>query len=292
MSTIKSFSVDEGDMFYIKHGSDNFTIIDCGLSDDNKEEIVEEIKIENRYKGVTRFISTHPDQDHIRGLKYLDDCINILNFYCVNNKVIKDDETKDFKHYCQLRDSDKAFYISRDCKRRWMNKSNNERGSAGINILWPIEDNEHYKAEMEIAEKGGNANNISAIIKYSLEDGVTVLWMGDLETTFLENIKDTIDWPKINILFAPHHGRESGKVPADILKKLDPEIIVIGEAPADDLDYYDGYNTISQNSAGDIVCKCEDAQVHVFVSNENYSVGFFDDEYAYGDGNYIGTLNL
>jgi hypothetical protein len=28
MSIVKSFSVGEGDMFYIKHGSSNFTIID------------------------------------------------------------------------------------------------------------------------------------------------------------------------------------------------------------------------------------------------------------------------
>jgi len=28
MSTIKSFAVGNGDMFYIDHGSDNFTMID------------------------------------------------------------------------------------------------------------------------------------------------------------------------------------------------------------------------------------------------------------------------
>jgi hypothetical protein len=29
MSIVKSFSVGDGDMFYIKHNSDNFTTIDC-----------------------------------------------------------------------------------------------------------------------------------------------------------------------------------------------------------------------------------------------------------------------
>jgi len=33
MSEIKSFSVGEGDMFYIRHNTDNFTTIDCCLSD-------------------------------------------------------------------------------------------------------------------------------------------------------------------------------------------------------------------------------------------------------------------
>jgi len=31
MSIIKSFAVGNGDMFYIKHNSDNFSIIDCYL---------------------------------------------------------------------------------------------------------------------------------------------------------------------------------------------------------------------------------------------------------------------
>ena len=65
MSIIKSFSVGEGDMFYIKHNSSNFSIIDCCLDDDNKNEIVDEIISEFLGKDIIRFISTHPDQDHI-----------------------------------------------------------------------------------------------------------------------------------------------------------------------------------------------------------------------------------
>ncbi len=45
MSIIKSFSVGNGDMFYIRHGSDNFTVIDCYLNDENtNDEIIDEIK--------------------------------------------------------------------------------------------------------------------------------------------------------------------------------------------------------------------------------------------------------
>ena len=60
MSIIKSFSVGNGDMFYIEHNSDNFTIIDCYLSKDNKEEITDEILFKLRDKDISRFISTHP----------------------------------------------------------------------------------------------------------------------------------------------------------------------------------------------------------------------------------------
>jgi len=67
MSTIKSFAVGNGDMFYIEHGSDSFTIIDCCLSDDNQDGILAEIAALSGQKGVTRVISTHPDDDHICG---------------------------------------------------------------------------------------------------------------------------------------------------------------------------------------------------------------------------------
>lgn len=293
MSTIKSFSVGNGDTFYIRHNSDNFSIIDCHLSEENQVDIVKDIKHAHLLKGVTRFISTHPDQDHIQGLKYLDDNIDIRNFYCIENEVTKEEETDDFKHYCELRDSDKAFHIKKGCFRRWMNRTSDERGSAGINILWPDTENEYFKEVLEAAEDGESPNNTSAIIKYSLENGVTALWMGDLETEFMENIEDDVDWPEVDILFAPHHGRDSGKVPESILKKMNPKIIVIGEAPAENLNYYGDYNTICQNSAGDITFDCVTEQVHVFVSDPEYSVDFLDDEDDIeGDDYYIGTLNL
>ena len=95
MSIIKSISVGNGDLFYIKHGSSNFTIIDCNMDETNKKEITDEIIAESKEKDIKRFISTHPDEDHIHGLKYLDDQIGILNFYCVANEATKSDETED-----------------------------------------------------------------------------------------------------------------------------------------------------------------------------------------------------
>ena len=91
-----------------------------------------------------------------------------------------------------------------------------------INILWPKTDNDSYKGELSAAVEGESPNNLSPIIKYSFNDGATVLWMGDLESDFMEEIEDEVVWPRIDILFAPHHGRDSGKIPESILNKLEP----------------------------------------------------------------------
>lgn len=296
MSKIKSFSVGNGDMFYIKHNSDNFTTIDCCLSDENKEDIVDELKDESNEIGITRFISTHPDEDHIQILHYLDDEMSIGNFYCVKNEATKTDETDGFKRYKKLRDGDKAFNVDRGCSRKWMNLSDEERSSSGINFQWPITNNSYFKDALKVAKDGGSPNNISPIFTYGLEDGAKVIWMGDLEKSFMENIIDEIILPSVNILFAPHHGRKSGKVPKEWLEQMDPGIIVMGEAPSKNLDYaaYDNYNKITQNSAGDIIFDCLEKKVHVYVSNENYSVDFLDNENMSNkyDCYYLGTLNL
>ena len=286
MSVIKSYSVGNGDMCYIEHGSDNFTIIDCYLDDDTADDILPEIKGIEERKGITRFVSTHPDEDHFHGLELLDDEIGILNFYVVKNNVTKDDVTDSFERYRELRDNPKkAFSIEKGCKRRWMNVSNEDRKSSGIDILWPDRASAKFKEALEAAEEGDSPNNISAIIKYYLTSGVTALWMGDLETDFMETIEDELDLPKVNLLFAPHHGRESGRVPESLLKKMSPKMIVIGEAASEHLYYYDGYNTITQNSAGDIVFECEAGWVHVFTT-EDYETDFLDNQEKTRDGYY------
>lgn len=294
MSIIKSFSVGDGDMFYIDHNSDNFTIIDCFMDENNREDIVGEIISKNSSKGVTRFISTHPDEDHLQGLEYLDQKLGLVNFYCVQNKATKPDESTDFRYYCTLRDGDHHYYVSKGCARKWMNRKDETRGAAGINFLWPDVSNEHFKKALSDAQKGEAFNNISPIFTYTVNESVCAMWMGDMEHDFLEKVKDQIAWPKVDILFAPHHGRHSGRVSSDVLKAMNPQIVVIGEAPSKYLDYYSGYNTIKQNSAGDIIFSCDDDWVHVYVSKADYryDTSFLENRFANDSslGEYLGSF--
>jgi len=294
LSIVKSLAVGNGDMFYIRHGADSFSVIDCCLPDDREDEILNEIETQHANKTIRRFISTHPDQDHISGLASFDDRFPIVNFYAVKNGATKSEETEDFRRYKSLRDdSKKAYYLKEGCQRKWLNESDGARRSAGINILWPILTNEDFKAALEQAEDGGSPNNTSPIIRYSLNGGASVLWMGDLETDFMEAVEDDVTLQPSHILFAPHHGRKSGRVPKSWLDKIDPTIIVVGQAPSSDLTYYDKWDTITQNSAGDIVFECLSGKTHVFVSSSTYAVDFLTEESGVDNRHgcyYIGTF--
>jgi hypothetical protein len=294
MAIVKSYSVGNGDMFSIRHNSDNFTQIDCCLCADKLDEQIADLKEQSRGKGVTRFISTHPDQDHLHGIELLDAEVPISNFYVVKNQATKSDETESFKHYCKLRDDPaKAFYISKGVTRKWMNLADGERGAAGVHILWPDTSNELYQEALAEAAAGKNYNNMSAVIRYSLQNGASFMWLGDLETDFMESIAHEIKLEKTTVVFASHHGRATGKIPDSWLEKLDPQIIVIGEAPSRHLHYYTGYSKITQNKAGDITMECVNDKVHIYVSNPDYNLHKdFNDEGMSTYDNYIGSITV
>ena len=291
MSIVKSLAVGLGDMFYIVHNSDSFTIIDCDLDDDNAESILRELKKAASGKTVTRFICTHPDDDHFGGIHLLDDEMPIRNFYTIKNNATKAQITESFQRYCDLRDSEKAFYLFKGCTRRWLNLSDETRGGAGIHILWPDTSNRFFREALQSCNAGVSFNNTSVVMRY-VTGRTSFLWLGDLETEFMESIEDSIDLEKTTIVFAAHHGRTSGKIPNSWLEKLDPQIIVIGEAPSRHLSYYTNYKTITQNKAGDITMVCSDDKVHFYVSNEDYSHDELVDEGQSEFPNYIGSITV
>ena len=146
MVTIKSFSVGNGDMFYICHENKTYTIIDCNIIEEAENKIIKEMKEVKNDNDFNRFISTHPDEDHIKGIKLLNEKIGITNFYCVDNKI-KTEDSADFKKYYELRDNS-DLKLKKDMKNSWLNQTHKGREGSNIFILWPDIDNKYYKEEL------------------------------------------------------------------------------------------------------------------------------------------------
>lgn len=306
MSVVKSYSFPvgdiRGDMFYIDHNTDNFSIIDCYLKEGDdascrKDEILEEIRDLRAQKTINRFISTHPHNDHFLGIEALDAQNAITNFYAVANEIPANPDDVSLTKYIELKDN-YNYPIVKGLRRSWINQSDAVRRSSGINFLWPEITNKEYKEALQKVKDGTNQNDISCVFVY-LVGSASYMWMGDMETdmqnVFFASEKDNIK--KVDILFHPHHGRKSSAPSKELMEALDPKIIVIGNAPADDLNYDDPDRTITQNSAGDVVFVNDDDYIHVYTQNvyENgpkclvKSKGMVDSPvYGY----YLGTLKL
>lgn len=277
MSIVKSFSFPVGEVrgncFYIKHNSNNFTVIDCYLKNGDDlscrgDEIIKEIVSESKGR-ICRFISTHPDNDHILGIEKLDKKWGILNFYAVANDIPANTDDSSLTKYLELK-QEKNCAIQRGLKREWLNDSGDGHNSSGLKFQWPIISNEKFEKELENVANGESPNNISCILTYSVKNGPKYMWMGDLETDMLQEYynecKDEIS--HVDILFHPHHGRESGSVPDDLLKALKPQLIIIGNAPSEYIDYGDSDMTITQNSAGDIVFINKDGYADILTEHK------------------------
>lgn len=277
-SIVKSFSFPKGeirgDTFYIKHAVDSFTVIDCYLltnsiySENNRQkEIIDEIVAQSEGR-IRRFISTHPDNDHIAGIEELFRRWSIDNFYAVSNSIPANKDDVSLTKYIDLKDNHN-YAIHEGIKRCWLNDSNDEHSSSGINFHWPILNNEEFKKALEKVSNGEKINNICPIFTYSLKNGATYMWMGDLETEMQQAYYDAAEnIPHVNILFQPHHGRESGSVPEDLLNELNPQLIIIGNAPSKHIDYGDTRKTITQNTSGDLLFENDGEYVHIYSQNK------------------------
>lgn len=285
MPVITSYSVGDGDMFTIKHMGATYTIIDCCYNDTTAfKNIIREIHQESEGR-ILQFISTHPDEDHIKGIGLLFKNLNIDDFYVVQNRATKNDYSKNFEDYIKIRDGKLVNVIPIDC---------DEPAKGGINFLWPDIEDEYFKDALHKAAKGTEFNNISPIIVYTIKGGAKAMWMGDIEHGFLEKVMYNIIWPEVDILFAPHHGRSSGSVPDEILEQLNPKLIVIGESKSNFLDYYPDYDTVTQNRAGDIRLVCNGNTVKIYCENKAYdpkfknisSCNMFNNKYGYLKGEF------
>ena len=255
---VKSFSVGKGDMFYINHDEECLTVIDCHFTEDDesdKDRIIQELSRINPH--IFRFISTHPDEDHIKGLKEYTGIFEkknrAINFYFVDNNVPADNPTNSFKTYLDYKKRQQLTYkIRRGLQLQYLNESGNGISSCNIEFLWPDRSQPCFHEALRNANAGIRCNDISPIIKYTAPNGLVYLWFGDMETPMLEEVLKVINIPRADIVFAPHHGRTSGSIPEGILQAINPQVIVLGIAESEYMNYYKGWCDIPQYSAGDI----------------------------------------
>lgn len=305
VSRIHFLNVKEGDCSIVEHSSGRVTVIDVSNAyaidtttnyalDESvwrnqkgnyhqKEHPVNPIQYMDAH-GITaifRFILTHPDMDHMDGIKDLFESFDVTNFWDTeNNKVIGEGESwgtynwEDWDYYQNIRDSEsnpKTVHFYAGSRGVYYNEDENDQGEGdGLYILTPT---------TELRDKANESkhyNDISYVLLHQTEYGQKVIFAGDSEANtwdyILENHKAEVS--DIDVLIAPHHGRQSGGN-KEYLDVLNPKLTLLGNAESESLDYNAwnrrGLYHITNNQAGCVMLEVTDCGIEIYVTNKKFA---------------------
>jgi len=186
-------------------------------------------------KSIFRYIQTHPDLDHMRGLTALYREFSILNFWDTNNKKVitefrSESDREDWNTYQKLRksnESPKSLVMNRGDRRPYFHSY--EEGGDDIQILAPNSD------LADLANNSDNHNNHSYVIRVRY-GGVDVLLPGDAESAVWDSLVEEYGSNlSTAVLKASHHGRDSG-YHDDAVRHISPQytIVSVGKKPSTD----------------------------------------------------------
>ncbi len=298
MSIIHFLNVKEGDCIWVKHATGHNTIID--ISNGKAEESIFESKFssgnhnqknhpvdpiayfkERNLSTVFRFILTHPDMDHMDGIKALFDSFEVYNFWDTENTKVMDEKSdwgqysrEDWDFYQSIRTSQsspKTLNLYDNQTGQYYNVGDDGKGGGdGLHILAPT------KELVTEANKNEEYNDCSYVILYRTGNKKIVFAGDSAEKTWnhiLENHKE--DVRDVDILIAPHHGRKTGGN-RDYLDTVNPKLTLFGNAKSEYLDYSSWYSRdleyITNNQANCVILDTGGKNgIDVFVTYEKFA---------------------
>lgn len=190
-------------------------------------------------RSIFRFIQTHPDLDHMRGIRCFEsESISIINFWDTNHtKEIEefwfDSDEEDWNTYQKIRKGDNGIKVLRlnrlDTGHYWNTHPTHNSFSDGLYILAPTPE------LTDTANQANNHNNHSYVLML-IYAGAKVILGGDAGEEVWDSIVEAHaqDLP-CDILKASHHGRDSG-YHDDAVKLMNPTytIVSVGKKPETD----------------------------------------------------------
>jgi len=235
--------------------------------------------------GVTsihRFILTHPDMDHMDGIETFFNEFSPVNFWDTDNREVKEFGTgfnggyneDDWKFYVRLRDNGQAENPKRlviytgQSGQFWNEGKDGELGD-GIHVIAPT------PGLLQDAHNRDDYNDCSYVLLYRT-NGYRILFAGDSHDStwnyILENHE--LDVTDIDLLVAPHHGRDSGRS-FGFLDIVNPTLTLFGNAESEFLAYSAwnsrGLPKITNNQAGCVIVDAGTTPMSVFVSCESFA---------------------
>jgi beta-lactamase superfamily II metal-dependent hydrolase len=231
---------------------------------------------------IFRFISTHPDMDHLDGIEALFRAFSPDNFWDTDNTKELSDfadggyQTDDWDFYVGLRDgkpttNPKRLALYAGSKGAYYNQGEfGVGGGDGLHILAPTPE------LVADANQKEDWNDSSYVILYRPVNDKRILFAGDSHDGTWNHILTNYwsDVENIDVLIAPHHGRDSGR-DYTFLDVLRPKLTLFGNAPSEHL-AYEQWNRrnlpfITNNQAGNILLDIQGPCIDVCVEHKPFA---------------------
>ena len=318
MPTIHFLNVKEGDCSVIQHRSGRVSVIDvCNAkqssSSESRSEMASAREVtravggnfnqkahpvnpvaylkEHGIDSIHRFILTHPDMDHMDGIRALFGEFPPFNFWDTNNQKEMASSSwtsspynqADWDLYKNLRDTNprsapKRFAnLSGDRGKSWNQNKDGSPGGDGLRILAPTQN------LVDKANRTGDYNDCSYVLLYHTGDKKIVFGGDSHDATWehiLKNWETSVQ--NIDLLIAPHHGRDSDRC-YEFLDVLRPSLTFFGNARAKDLAYNAWYNRglpiITNNQANCMIADLGASSLNIYVTNEAYARAYNSDTF-------------
>lgn len=308
MAVIHFLNVKQGDCSCIQYNSGRVSVIDVfnaskpltteSLRDtiefsaksvrgnfNQKEHPVNPIEYLQQHKiqQVFRFILTHPDMDHMGGIKDFFETFYPTNLWDTDNTKEMGSFTgspyseEDWQFYKDMRsgayDKTKRLTLFAGAKGQFYNTNENgNSGGDGLYILAPTPD------LVEEANRIGDFNDCSYVILYR-SGSRRIIFGGDshdktwdyILSNYESHVKD------VDLLIAPHHGRDSGRS-FDFLDTVRPKITFFGNANSVHLAYSAWNNRklpfITNNQGNCLLADINSDTMSIYATYENFARKF------------------
>ena len=314
MARIHFLNVKDGDCSIIEHNSGHVTVIDvCNAknteTDSDFASSIVSIRLKAKERGITgdfqqkeypvnpisymrslkiknifRYIQTHPDMDHMDGIKTLFKTFTPLNFWDTDNmKEMRNSSWErspysgeDWKFYKHLRDEKpqhdpkRLTLLSGDRGQFWNIGEDGVNDGDGLYILAPTQE------LVGAANKEDDEyNGCSYVILYRTGKN-RIVFSGDSHDDAWEHIlaEHGSDVTDIDLLIAPHHGRKSGRS-YKFLDTLKPTLTFFGNARSEHLAYdawhCRGLSIVTNNQADCMVVDVGSSPMTLYVTHEHFA---------------------
>lgn len=239
---------------------------------------IDYISSEFANREIFRFILTHPDMDHMSGIKGLFEEKYVRNFWDTKNDKYIDPDTwedspydkEDWDFYQDVRQSDKnpkVLKLYRDAESEccWVKD--------GIRILAPTE------GLVKEADENEDWDHLSYVLMIEYAER-KILLGGDATKKSLEDIIEYYGegYLKSDVLFAPNHGSPN-HISKEILDVINPDLTVVSVAEGVDYarELYSRFGKVlSTKYYGNIWVKIKDTRKIIFKTQfQNYSDGWY-----------------